>query len=106
MISYSSNTAPYGPFTAVPIVCLDLKGNKLTEFESISEASSKLNINHSNIHRNVIGVTCKCYNSNFIFIKKEKYKEGMLITYESLKRKKLLRKGKLKTVNISNIKYA
>ena len=69
-----------------PVVYFDLDGNYLGEFPNAAKACRTLNITAKHIWENLSRRTLKC--GNYIFLEKEKYKEGMIITYASLKRKK------------------
>ncbi len=70
----------------IPIVCFDLTGNFLGEYVSIGKAARSLGLNTKNICKNLTREILRC--DKFIFLEKSKYKEGMRITYEGLKKKK------------------
>ena len=70
----------------ISVVCFDLTGNFIGEYVSISNAARSLGLTTKNICKNLTREILRC--NKFIFLEKFKYKEGMRITYEGLKKKK------------------
>ncbi len=74
------------PNTPIPLVAYTLKGDIVGFYDDIWDAALKLSLQKSNIWGMLNGVQNRV--GNYIFIKKSDFKEGVKVTYESIKRKR------------------
>lgn len=73
---------------SIPVLCLDIEGKFLGEYDSINQASRQNRISHQAVQRCLVGQTLLCY-KKFYFIYKEYYdpNKNYSLKYRKFKKK-------------------